>query len=1221
MATHDNGLLAAVYGPCKVTAKVGAEGAHVAVTEQTEYPFDGKIRLTIQAERPVEFPLHLRIPGWAQDATIRVAGQQQPSRAGTIAVVTRRWQPGDVVELDFPMPLKIEERFNKAVAVRRGPLYFALRIGQHFRECPWDNPGQGPRGLSAKPVREKSGFPVFDWEIDPSTPWNYGLVFDRQHPESSIQVTRHPIGTIPFAGQGEPVIVKLPESDEAGLAQAPFKAEVGLVLPHPAEANLKHDGTPWPLSTEGARRWAGFERRGWQQPEPVVLKAKARRLPQWQMQMGKNPATGQMVPAMAAAPPLSPVASEEPEVDVELVPFGCTRLRVSEFPVIANGKPAENPWGNYRFAPDALREIDLASDTAWTLSVDGGPPRPIKVTAGGWNSDQQTPPIPADAAKDHVVYQRQIEIPGEAAGKAVKLLFGACNYGAEVWLDDKKVAEHHGPMTPFEADLTGVAQPGGTHTLRVKAWHRFHYGDPPIVPVPFDFNTGVSKAWTGNTKFAYGLTGHVRLAVYPAIYIADVFVRPSVSQRTLACDVWLANTANEPRTVTLRSSLAACGGQGWPYPTLPEQPVTLAAGARQKVTVSAAWNLGPESYWWPNIPFREDYRATLHWLNLTVVEQGQPRHERRQRFGFVEHAEGPYYYTVNGVRYTSFSDSNSYGQVGEYDCWTETPCFQPPHGSVLGCPETWRRYQRIGFNSMRLSTSVPTRYMLETADEAGYLLIPEGGSWGNGTSQFHAEHFATQLQETIRAVRNHPCVARYSLANESLSQNPERPDNPWRGLIDAALEADDTRPLVFEVNPGIGTGPFPGMNRGHAHRMQHYDPIVKGGDHIRGMGECAWATDGMVPFGAMALQMRVNDWAHVAPWSWLNFWPNFLEGMSHERHPWKANNHADRNDGADGWGSPAVTFVQRALHPYRVVDRGFLEANPTRPAGTSGQVTWPPRVPRYRAGSRVSRSIEMFNGGLSGRVLGLQWQARWDAPDGELLSEGRIGPVEIEPGFHVTRSVEFPLPQTIQRQRALYLVLDSLQGDKSVFQEAGVYFLVLPAGATVPESSARFIGLDEKTQGNWRGKYGGVGHEVIGVATSLPADVRVDWSGANTYTWAAKTDDPRDGEHRLGSRRRLPLRGRNRTRGGSPRARRPAQPLLRRLGPDAGQADLHALERGRRGSGPARDREAQGRLLSDLGHPRLRSYHDRPRRRPQRRRQRPVFRRRQVVQCLRSSGA
>ncbi|MCY2991199.1 MAG: hypothetical protein NTY19_25485 [Planctomycetota bacterium] len=51
--------------------------------------------------------------------------------------------------------------------------------------------------------------------------------------------------------------------------------------------------------------------------------------------------------------------------------------------------------------------------------------------------------------------------------------------------------------------------------------------------------------------------------------------------------------------------------------------------------------------------------------------------------------------------------ANSYGQVGEYDCWTETPGFQPPHGSVLGCLETWRRYQRIGFNSMRLASGAP----------------------------------------------------------------------------------------------------------------------------------------------------------------------------------------------------------------------------------------------------------------------------------------------------------------------------------------------------------------------------------------------------------------------------------------------------------------------------------------------------------------------------------
>jgi hypothetical protein len=339
MATHDNGLLTAIYGPSEVTAKVGAEGTSVTITEETEYPFDGKIKLTIRSESPVEFPLHLRIPSWAKGAMVRANGQERPAQPGTIVALNRQWRSGDVVELDLPMQVCFEERFNKAVAVRRGPLYFALRVGQDFHECPWDNPAQGPRKLSAKPVREKSGFPVFDWEIYPSTPWNYGLVIDRQKPELSVTVVRHPVGKIPFAGKREPVIVKIPEDDGAEIEKAAFRAEVSQVLPHPAEGNLKHDGRPWPITTDGQKRWVGFRRTVWQQEEPVVLRAQARLLPEWKLLMGKNPANGQMVPAMAAPPPLSPQTSSEPHVEVELVPFGCTRLRIAEVPTIGNPGP------------------------------------------------------------------------------------------------------------------------------------------------------------------------------------------------------------------------------------------------------------------------------------------------------------------------------------------------------------------------------------------------------------------------------------------------------------------------------------------------------------------------------------------------------------------------------------------------------------------------------------------------------------------------------------------------------------------------------------------------------------------------------------------------------------------------------------------------------------------------------------------------------------------
>ena len=230
--------------------------------------------------------------------------------------------------------------------------------------------------------------------------------------------------------------------------------------------------------------------------------------------------------------------------------------------------------------------------------------------------------------------------------------------------------------------------------------------------------------------------------------------------------------------------------------------------------------------------------------------------------------------------------------------------------------------------------------------------------------------------------------------------------------------------------------------------------------------------------------------------------------MSHERHPWKHNNHADRSDGVDGWGSPSVMLVQRALHPYLVVDRGLAENDPRALVKSGKGPDGRPCLPlRYRAGATVSRQVAMFNGSLRKRTLECQWEARWDAPTGELFRAGRSGPIELEPGFHATCPVEFALPETIERPRLLHLVLESVADGMTVFHDDSAQFQILPVQAV--NSSARFVGLDQKTQGDWRGKYGTSGYEVVGSATSLPAGVQVDWSGAGTWVWAKPTDDIR----------------------------------------------------------------------------------------------------------------
>lgn len=110
-----------------------AEGV-VTLTQETRYPWDGGVRLTVRLAHPAAFALRLRLPGWCRGATLGLNGAAltRPRVEDGYAVASRRWHDGDVVTLTLPMPVErvvADARVaadGGRVAIRRGPLVYGL---------------------------------------------------------------------------------------------------------------------------------------------------------------------------------------------------------------------------------------------------------------------------------------------------------------------------------------------------------------------------------------------------------------------------------------------------------------------------------------------------------------------------------------------------------------------------------------------------------------------------------------------------------------------------------------------------------------------------------------------------------------------------------------------------------------------------------------------------------------------------------------------------------------------------------------------------------------------------------------------------------------------------------------------------------------------------------------------------------------------------------------
>ncbi len=189
MRSPDGGLAAVAYAPCAVRTDI--QGVPVQLDLATDYPFSGELQLRVRAERPIRFPLHLRIPGWAAGAELQIDDAAPvAAQAGTFHTIEREWGAATALVVRLPLRARIARRFNDSVSIYRGPLLYGLKIKEDWRQVA----GELPHG---------------DWEVYPASAWNYALAIDPDQPADSIRFETQPFEAQPFSPDHAPVSARV----------------------------------------------------------------------------------------------------------------------------------------------------------------------------------------------------------------------------------------------------------------------------------------------------------------------------------------------------------------------------------------------------------------------------------------------------------------------------------------------------------------------------------------------------------------------------------------------------------------------------------------------------------------------------------------------------------------------------------------------------------------------------------------------------------------------------------------------------------------------------------------------------------------------------------------------------------------------------------------------------------------------------------------------------
>ena len=372
-----------------------------------------------------------------------------------------------------------------------------------------------------------------------------------------------------------------------------------------------------------------------------------------------------------------------------------------------------------------------------------------------------------------VWYRRQVQIPGDWAGKRVLLHFQAVDYDSTVWVNGAEVGRHRGGFTPFSCDLAGVASPGDVITIVLRA------RDDGQKPQPRGKQTRQYHPHGAVYVRTTGIWQSVWLEPVPDIALRRPRITPDLANQSFYLEQPISNNADGLR---LRATLSDDEGE------------------ILTTECSAAYDLSPRLH----LPLPEDRLklwsvgdAHLYDLEISLLDAAGNVLDRA----------------------TSYAGLRSIAIVGKAIKINNKTVFQRlvldqgyyPDG-IMTAPSDKALIDDIklsmaaGFNGARLHQKVFEERFLYHADRLGYIVWGEFGDWGcsnngpvDGEHQTPGPDYITQWLECLERDYSHPSIVGWCPLNETWQTLTDRLtalDDVTQGMYLATKAMDGTRPVL-----------------------------------------------------------------------------------------------------------------------------------------------------------------------------------------------------------------------------------------------------------------------------------------------------------------------------------------------------------------------------------------------------------------------------------------